>query len=59
MTSRASRFSGEGPFARRRLRGGAFPFLGLPLATSATSALRAQDRYPAGNITMIVPYPPR
>ena len=41
---------------RRRLCGGALAFLGLPLATSA---LRAQDRYPAGNITMIVPYAPR
>jgi hypothetical protein len=49
------RFSGETIYAPR-LGGAPFPFLGLPLATSAP---RAQDRYPAGNITMIVPCPPR
>ncbi len=40
---------------RRRLLGSALAVPALPLGSSA---LRAQDRYPARNITMIVPYPP-
>ena len=40
---------------RRRFLGSAIAIPAVPLGGTA---LRAQDRYPSRNITMIVPYPP-